>query len=98
MVVVPSATIDTEAELPVTVKGPPFWLPLSEYTIDRTPLPPALSAAFSVTVTSLLFHPAALAAGDGVATVAGGVVSGVILMTAVSDGSKASFVLSWVPP
>src|SRR6185436_9492128 len=32
--------------------------------------------AVSVTVTSVLFHPAAFAAGTDVATVAGGVVSG----------------------
>ena len=31
--------------------------------------------AFSVTVTSVLFQPAALAAGDGVAVVVGGVLS-----------------------
>ena len=39
------------------------------------PEPPTLSAQFQVTVTSLLFQPASLAAGDWVGLAVGGVLS-----------------------
>src|SRR6185503_4040134 len=77
-VVVPSPLIVIE---PVGLgPGPamipnPSCAPLKLKRISLTPAPPGSSVAVSVTVMSVLFHPAALGAGTAAALVTGGVVS-----------------------
>ena len=73
-VVVPSAVIPTEPPAPLIVCVP-AWAPKRVTTMSFTPEPPGLSVAASASVTSWLFQPEALAAGDGAAVVVGGVVS-----------------------
>ena len=48
----------------------------SLYSMRETPEPYGLSIASKVTVTDLLFHPAAFAVGTWLKVVVGGVVSG----------------------
>ena len=45
------------------------------------PQPPVSSVQFQVTVTSVVFQPAALAAGDWVGLAVGAVVSGVVYVS-----------------
>src|SRR5207245_6407356 len=73
-VVVPSAVIPTEPPAPLIVCVP-AWAPKRVTTMSFTPEPPGLSVAASASVTSWLFQPEALAAGDGAAFGVGGVGS-----------------------
>src|SRR6266850_5376256 len=70
----PSGEIVTFLELPKVVP-PLFWAPVVTDVIVRTPLPPTLSVAFTVTVTLVLFQPLPFGAGEDVAVVVGAVVS-----------------------
>src|SRR5262249_3576060 len=78
IVVTPSLVMLTEAEAPLTMVEAMGWAPVALKVICFTPLPPELSVALKETVTFVLFQPAALAAGDCVALVVGGVLSGVV--------------------
>ena len=70
----PSAETITDAVLPDTSPAP-AWAPLREKPICFPPDPVASSVAVRSTVTSVLFQPLELAAGELVAVVVGGVVS-----------------------
>src|SRR5262249_33590235 len=59
----------TEAEAPLTVVDAMGCAPLALKVICWTPLPPPL--ALRETRTFVLFHPAAVGAGDGTAVVTG---------------------------
>ena len=75
----PSLVMFTEAEAPLTTVDAMGWAPVALKVICFTPLPPELSVALKETVTLVLFQPAALAAGDCVAVVVGGVESAQLL-------------------
>ncbi len=73
--VTPSALTVNDAELPATMVGTMFCAPVALYWIVATSATPSGSVAERFTVTSVLFKPAALGAGEMVIEVLGGEVS-----------------------
>src|SRR5215831_18833495 len=91
MTVTPSPAMLTEAEAPRTVVGAIVCAPLALKVIWLTPLPTSL--ALRETRTFVLFHPAALGAGDGTA-----VVTGAGTIVALSEALLLLGLASPIPP
>src|SRR5882762_2866067 len=87
IVVIPSALTVNDAKLAGSVVLGMACAPLAAYTICLTPVPPSSpSVEFRVTVTVVLFQPAALARGDATAVVSGGTVSDVTVGGSIAIG------------
>jgi hypothetical protein len=94
MVVLPSVVMATTALLPATT-FPPVEAPLSVKLRFFTPEPPALSVVVSVMVTLALFHPLALALGEGEAVVVGGMVSAATCVVVSGVEGMSSTLPTW---